>query len=242
MLIGVVQSKKVPRFLQIQNSMESIPVQGVQALWPDRSESVIYDLSLSGMSLSSNPRYAKLKLQQSMDFNLRVRGLADHVFLKGRLVRIEAGSLGFLFESMSVQGRLVLDQATKDQLILENIREMNPLSVPEGLPQGLWLHGPFDTNILMSDSSLTAPDSQVLVEYENLIWMKKGEQIGLQKSSSAVEENQSYFNTKELFNPTAKVSQGASWLDRLIKCMEKMDQCRGGLHGLVQWLRSQRVH
>jgi hypothetical protein len=242
-IFGSTLSKKIPRFLTAQTTgdyKDGIP--GIQALWPDRSESAVYDLSLSGMAISPNHHFSKVKLHESFDFNLRIRGLEDHVLVKARLVRIHPKYLGVIFESMSIEGRLTLDQHTKDRLIVESIKEVRLSSLPREQSGDLWLHGVFDTNVILWLSPETQKIQKALIEYENLVWNFDNGETLLQKSAAAIDESQSYFQNREGLTPGAKVSMGASWLDRLIRTLQKIDENRGDLSPLIQLLRSQRAH
>lgn len=234
MLLSVTASKKIPRFLLAGEINLLSSLSEVQALWPDKSESIIYDLSLSGMATSTNGRLSRVKPQESMEFRLRVKGYDDYIPVKARLVRIHSQYFGFLFESMSVEGRLVIDQLTKDRVIIDSIHEASQSSLLPQMRCDLWLHGAFDTNLLMWKSSDGESIEKALIEYENLIWCYDQGELSLLKSASAVEESQSYFNHHEVFARRGKVSMGASWPDRLQKCLEKIQQQHSEIEPLVQ--------
>jgi hypothetical protein len=239
----VTTSKKIPRLLLAHGDQVLSPLPNLQVLWPGRTESDLYDISLSGMAISHNPPLSdKMKLHQSVDFNLRVKGLDDHISLKARLVKVHPQYLGFIFESMSIEGRLVIDQVTKDRIILETLREKSQEVLPTEMRGDIWLHGAFDTNLILWKSADGASLLKVLVEYENLTWVCRGDELILHKSPSAVDENQTYFNPSEVFSPVRKVSQGASWMDRLIKVVEKLQDQRGDLFVLLTLLKAHREH
>ncbi len=241
MFIGVTQSKKVPRFLKAYSESLMQPLKNVKVLWPDRTESLVYDLSLGGMVVSAEGALGKYKLYDSFDFLLCLPQIDEPLVLTARIVSLNSQIAALNFESITVDRRLMLEQSFKDQLIYENLRSLPVTELPFDLQGQMWLHGPFDTNLILWTEPNSNQVYQSVIEYENLVWfLSEGDSI-LKKTVSAVEDSQKYLSLSDIQHKGAKVSMGASWLDRLIKCLEKVQDERGDVFQVLQWLKSQRV-
>ncbi|MGZ5279797.1 MAG: PilZ domain-containing protein [Pseudobdellovibrionaceae bacterium] len=238
-------TKKIPRLLlaHADTYFEAIP--GVEVLWPDRSFSAVYDLSLSGLAVDAGAQVGSLKLDQVMELRLKVPGLAATLPFKVRMVRLKAPRYaGFVFENVGIENRLVLEQITKDKIVIDSLKDIPPQELPQDLQGQQWIHGAFDTNLILWFQPERLEVSKALVEYDNLIWMYDAGSVFLQKSLPNADENQNYLKSQELFVKTAvKVSMGASWMERLIRVIEAVNEKRAGeLSGLLILLRSQRAH
>ncbi len=237
--------KKIPRLLLAHDETYSEAIPGVEALWPDRSYSAVYDLSLSGLSVDAHEQIGSLKPDQAMELRLKLPGLPETLPFRVRLVRMKAPRYaGFVLENVGFENRLALEQVTKDKIVSESMRDVPVAQLPQALQGNSWLHGAFDTNFILWFQPERLQVSKALIEYDNLIWMYDAGQIYLQKSLPNSEENQSYLKSQELFVKTStKVSMGASWMGRLIRVVESVNEKRNGeLAGLLMLLRSQRAH
>jgi hypothetical protein len=197
------------------------------------------------VAADASEQIGSLKLNQIIDLRLKIPGLEETLPFKVRLVRLKAPRYaGFVFENVSFDNRLALEQVTKDLIVTESFKSIPVAQLPASLQCDLWLHGAFDTNVMLWFENDRLSVKKALVESDNLIWMYDAGQIFLQKSFPTSEENQSYFKAEELFTKTAtKVSMGASWMDRLIRVLDQANERRGGdLAGLLILLRSQRAH
>lgn len=262
MLASLIQSKKLPRLFFVQglssNGASTSLLTGVRLQWPEHLnhfESEVLDISLSGIVIPFSPLLSKVKLGQSFELKFKLgwkEGLASNsVLLKCRVVRLTGKIIGMVFESISIEGRLVLDQAIKDNLVQDHLREISTLELSPQLRSDIWVYGPFDTNFfvwLKEDGSL----KQALVEYDHLMWIYKEGQVTLERSASVTDETRGYLAPNAFFLPTpssSRVVMGASWLDRLLKIMdvpssqaEKRSVATWipRLQPLVQLLKSQR--
>ncbi|MEZ0392025.1 MAG: hypothetical protein ACAH59_07420 [Pseudobdellovibrionaceae bacterium] len=244
MQIEVRPGKKVPRLFLAQNHSLPAPLKGMEVLWPDRSESSVFDLSYSGMVIGANESQSRLRPGSSYDFHLRLAIFEDPLPFRAQVVHVGASSIGLFFDATFSENRLSFEQSTKDQILVENLKEWPLQKLPSELASDLWLHGPFDTNLIVKKRSGSETEfERVLVEYDNLIWHYRPEEVIVQRSFSSVPEEKGYFSPKEIFDPKLnKVSMGASWLDRWIKLVEKLNDQRGDLFSLLQLLKSQRAH
>jgi hypothetical protein len=231
-------SQKIPRLLKISlpESQQAIP--GLEILWPSRQFSAVFDISLSGLQVAAEIPPGQLRLHQNLDLRLKIPGLEDSLPLKARVAQLHPGVVGLTFENGNFANRLVLEQPVKDAILQSSLRELPISALPASMnAPKLWLHGAFDTNVILWDG-------KALIESENLIWMYDRGATFLQKSWPAIPEAQEYFNTEELFRTSrVKVSMGASWMDRVIRWIDKANQDRhGDLSELLQLLKSQRAH
>lgn len=235
MLSNLSQSKKIPRLFLVQGvptlGSQLPPMKGVRLLWPDylnRFESAVLDLSLSGIVVPSTQLLSKVKLGQSFDVKLKLEwdegGPANSVPLKARVVRMTGNVIGLVFESISIEGRLVLDQVAKDNLVQNHLNELSTEELSPHLRSDIWIHGPFDTNFFIwfkEDGNL----KQAVIEYDHLLWIYQDGKVSLERSVSASDEARGYLAPEALSGAapgrhSGRVSMGASWLDRLLKLME----------------------
>ncbi len=236
-------TKKVPRLLlaHAEEYLEAIPE--VQVLWPDRTYSAVYDLSLSGLSVDAHAQLGGLRLDQSLELRLKIPGQEETTPFKVRVVRLKANVAGFVFENTGFDNRLVLDQITKDQIVSDSMKEIPLSQLPEQLRGSLWLHGAFDTNVIVNFRAGRLEVEHAVVESDNTVWIYDNGAISVQKSAGTADESAAYFQASELLNPgPRKVSMGASWMDRVIRVLDQVNERRGGdLAGLLILLRSQRA-
>jgi hypothetical protein len=142
--------KKIPRLLLAHDETYFEAIPGVEALWPDRSFSPIYDLSLSGLAVDASAQIGSLKINQIIDLRLKIPGLEETLPFKVRLVKMKAPRYaGFVFENLSFDNRLALEQATKDLIVTESLKSIPVAQLPAALQCDLWLHGAFDTNVML---------------------------------------------------------------------------------------------
>ena len=221
MLLAVTNTKKMPRLFLAHGDEDFQPMNGLKVIWPDLAESQVFDLSFSGIAVSSLNRMSKYKLGANFEIKLRVFPEGLTLVMKVRLIRMTAKVIGFIFESISTEGRLVLDQVIKDRFVLENLRQTSTAALPPSMQSQVWVHGPFDTNFMIWKKESGELD-QVIVEYDNLLWIYQQGRVTIQKSPSAVDEARGYLaNPEALASTPGTVSMGASWLDRLLKLMDK---------------------
>lgn len=237
--------KKIPRLLLAHQETYFEAIPGVEALWPDRTYSPVYDLGLSGLAVDAHAQIGSLKPDQVLQLRLKLPGLPETLPFQVRLVQLKAPRYaGFVLENLGFENRLALEQVTKDKIVIESLKDVPVAQLPQPLQGDLWLHGAFDTNFVMWFQAGRLEISKALIEYDNLIWMYDNGSVYLQKSLPNTEENQTYLKPQDLFVKTpTKVSMGASWMGRLIRVVEAINEKRNGeLSGLLILLRSQRAH
>lgn len=240
----VTPSKKIPRLLLAQNPQSLQPLLNIQALWPGRGISEVYDLSFGGMVISAMGHSSRIDYEKEYEFLLRIPGLEDPHPIKARIKRVTPQSFGLIFDNNLAEGRLALEQVMKDQIVSDNLRESGKDTLPGELQTAdLWLHGPFDTNVILWKKPGTAEIQKALIEYDNVTWIYDNGELIVQRSFTAVDEEHGYFNVNNLSDPKKnKVSMGASWLDRLLKLLTKVALVRGGdLVLLLDLLKKQKA-
>lgn len=199
-----------------------MPLKGLSMMWPDRSRSEIYDLSLAGILVSAQAQVALRKVGQQCEIRLDLDDKGHSIFLKARIETLNGETIGLVFEALSAAHRLVIEQNVKDRILIQNLRVM-----PEAysaFPQATWFHGPFDTNLFLWQSS---PENleKAVVEYDNLIWsFDQNGSVQIFKSGAATNSAKAYLHLPDLGTSAVRISLGASWLDRLSKCLEVLIQ------------------
>ncbi len=245
MQLDLLSKKKFPRlFLAMKDGVDSA-LQGVQFVWPDRSTSAILDMSYAGIAIASAvddgggnlKRLTKIKLGDSLDGKIRLEASGEAIPLKLRVVKLTSNSIGFVINTMSASGRLMMEQTAKDTLVLKNIRKISSAHLHATLNADLWFHGPFDSNIFIWNSSANSV-SKIVLEYDNLLLTYDNGKVILQKSMAASDEERGY--EAPLLEPSGNVSMGASWLDRLIKLIGQIEDDSGKLSFVANILRLQR--
>lgn len=244
MLKEIHITKKIPRLLlaHAEPYLEAIP--GVEILWPDRSFSAVYDLSLSGFYVDARRQLGAVKMDQLTELRLKLPTLAESIPFKVRLVKMQGAAAGFVFENMGLENRLTLEQSLKDQIVTHSLKEIPVAQLPVALRGSLWLHGAFDTNLLLWFSSDSRQIEKAIVESDNLIWKYEAGSVSLLKTLPTILESQEYLNAAEIVQASGrKVSMGASWMERLMRVLELVNERRGGdLSGLLILMRHQRAH
>jgi hypothetical protein len=229
--------KRLPRLLLVQeNQRPTEGLKGVTLIWPDRTESLVHDLSFAGLSVSVSKMMGKLKLGEYVEPRLRILGMPEALKLRVKVVSLAAQSLGLGFDATTAEGKLTLEQGLKDLLILEHFRKVD--FKPHPFAQGLktWYHGPFDTNIFCyEDGGLYS----MAVEYDHVIALFGAGEWTYRKSIAAIEEAKSYFGPIFQAIP-GNISPGASWLSRLVRWLEQHADSGTELSLVIERLRKQR--
>ncbi len=236
-------ARRIPRVLLHAGSANTSST--VQLTWPQLQATPVFDLSYGGLVCSPEGWLHRPKLEQIFDLKLKLRGLEDLLPLKAKLIQIHSTSFGFAFESLSTDNRLILEQSVKDSLVIESL---HPVST-QGSDSEVWLHGMFDTNFIFRSAGSEAQIEIARIEYDNLLWSFDRGQISLRKTTATLNTNSteslapSYRNllerggTDSSVPPLAqvkaegkvgnslsgRVSMGASWMHRLLKCLEKAE-------------------
>lgn len=217
--VSTAKTKKIPRILLSSIKSTRIPLKNLSLMWPDRSRSDVYDLSLAGALISSQGQLTLRKPGQQFEVRLDLDDKGNSVFLKARIEGVSGDSIGLVFEALSAAHRLVIEQNVKDRILIQNLRAMSESVI--GLSGAQWFHGPFDTNIFLWQESPGFSLEKAIVEYDNLLWFfEEGRPVQVLKSGAATDAAKSYLHLPELSRLTAKSLMGASWLDRLIKCLD----------------------
>lgn len=241
MEFDLILKKKSPRlFLALPDELAQ-PLNGTHLVWPDRSITNILDMSYAGIVISSSGVLTKIKKGQTYDAKIYLESSNEAMALKLKATQIQAKSVGFLINTMNVNGRLMIDQVAKDDLVLKNFRSFSTNHFREILRSDIWFHAPFDTNVFIWEKDTkqgSAGLSKAFVEYDNLLLHYDMGKIKLQKSTSASEEIRGYEAPLTQFS--GNVSMGVSWLDRLIKILTQLDEKTGKLTSLIQILRTQK--
>jgi hypothetical protein len=138
-----------------------------------------------------------------------------------RVIRKTPSIIGLRIDSTSVDGRIKIDQALKDQIVESSMRSLSTQFLPQELQASSWFHGPFDTNIFIWNFEENI--SKLFIEYDNSILQFENGQFIVGRTSSTAPEDSGYgspFFTKELHSQ--KLSLGKSWLDRVVKLIAQV--------------------
>jgi hypothetical protein len=222
----LVQRRKTPRcILGFEPSQPSQPLKGVRAVWDDRTDTEILNMSLSGIVLAREGTLAqqldRAKRGQTFQASLRFEGNIESDLARQnvtvRIMGLDPKFVFGMFDSVTTGGRPHLSQDYKDQMVINNWRRRSPLSLDLQFQNSYWFHGPFDTNLIVTS------DTSGLLEYDGLFlkWGPQGSLIFKSNSSGAEKDNYSALWTCP---PKVKVVAGSSWKDRWIKLMEAVIQ------------------
>jgi len=241
-VLDLTASKKMPRLFLAHGEDHFSVIPGVTFVWPDRSESAVYDLSWAGIAVAAQGVVGKLRIGSNFEIKLRIEGVVEALPLKVRIVRLTAKMVGFVLESLSSDGRMILDQITKDRLVAKNLRQAPPGDLqPQLQSADLWFHGPFDTNIFIWRKNIPGEILRAVVEYDNLLWVYDEGRIHMMKSGSATDEARGYYNSTEMFSPPrVKILMGASWMDRCLRCLDAVADQAPELALLLKLMRAFR--
>lgn len=148
-------------------------MEGLEFVWSDRSLSFIKDISFSGITIHGRGHIGKAKVGEPITARLR---LEDGSYLPLQLLiqKISANQIAFEFEN-PVGGRITLEQSLKDQIIARNMRELIPTKLFGAHKPDLWLHGPFDTNVLIWQSEDRQSSKKFIIEYDHLVLIDNAE-------------------------------------------------------------------
>ncbi|GIL18360.1 MAG: hypothetical protein BroJett040_21110 [Oligoflexia bacterium] len=216
----ILSRRRFPRLFLTPPDMELKPMSGVQIMWPNRSYSQVFSMSLGGIMVSTQGILGQVRLGQVYDCKLKIEGAAEIPVLRLRVLRMTAQAACMIMESISSEGRLKIDQALKDELIVHNLGTVPTANLHPSLRADLWIHGPFDTNFLIWKNPDWLEIDRAIVEYDGLAIVYEKGIITTQKSQPTTDEAKGYggpwFDTQ-----VQKVSMGASWKQRLIKLLHQ---------------------
>ncbi len=149
-------------------------MEGLEFVWSDRSLSFIKDISFSGITIHGRGHIGKAKVGEPITARLR---LEDGSYLPLQLLiqKISANQIAFEFEN-PVGGRITLEQSLKDQIIARNMRELIPTKLFGAHKPDLWLHGPFDTNVLIWQNEDRQSSKKFIIEYDHLVLIDQVEE------------------------------------------------------------------
>lgn len=232
-----LNQKRIPRLLLIQHKQPLEALKNMSLIWPDKSESSIYDLSFAGINIAATTVVSKLKLGEYCEPKLKVLGFKEPLKLKMKVATVSARSVGLSFDATTVEGKLTLEQGLKDLLILENLNPVEFDANPMLPDLQKWYHAPFETNILFFDES--SPYSMA-VEYDHVIAFYGAGEWTLRKSLASTETQKSYFGPFIQAVP-GNISLGASWLDRLVRLLDLHPLARTDLALLIERLRKHKT-
>ena len=223
----------MPRLFDFEGP-ELVPLKSVNLVWPDLSRTSIFDLSVAGLTAKWVPEFGKVRIGTTRKIRIEIPGITDFISLDVKFSKHTAQSVGLSFENITSEGRLVLQQVIKDQLVIDNISLKNTESLFPSLRADVWLHGPYDTNIMLWLEGEEIV--QAVLEYDNLQWIYEDGEILLQKSKNTAGESKGYFGSKA----GAPVVMGTSWPDRLLRMLAKIEQKFPEVNGVVNLFREER--
>lgn len=215
-----MKDKKIPRFLLAHDDLSQMVIEEARVMWPDGTQSSICDIGAGGISVLPVSLPQRVKLGDYFELKFRFYHQEPQI-LKVRLVRMTSKVWGFRYEHSVMDGRLKVEQVVRDTMVIRYARPMLTSSLPSEWQPSVWVHAPFDTNILLWRSSGGALEKWV-IEYDNLILSYDQKEWTLTRSSASAEDEVSYF-TDKLLKASAKIRAGYNWKDRLLKVIDAIE-------------------
>jgi hypothetical protein len=208
--------RKFPRLFLAIKSADLVPLPDVFLVWPDRTQSVVLDLSESGILVSSTGILGQTKLGQHLDVRLRVGG-ADPKSLQVKVMRLTAGCVLLSLDALTIAARLKLEQDVRENLILSSWRALPTNHLHPSFHASTWWHSAFDSNIWVWRDSAGVLQ-KMIVEFESVAFVYDGNGSRFLRTPSAFDEAKGYVGpyTEPLPN---KVEPGHDWTQRLLKIM-----------------------
>lgn len=235
---------KEPRFLNCHPEDYYSSIDDVQLFWPHRVFTKVYDINLSGFVAEKCAEQYLPKAAQYLTVRLMLPGSEETQSFEVQVSKITEKFIYFVFDKNVPQSRLLLDQQNKDQIIAKTLKQIPINLFQNSNKQSLWLHGAFDSNILIWKSEQTGKIQEFAIEYDNILMSFKDEKVLVQRTPQAVAVGKSYFPFDEnLSLKGAKISLGNGWLPRLLKVLQTNQiQSSFDLHELIQLLKAQTEH
>jgi len=165
MLTELLVSKKKPRIFSLKEA-DLYSLSQCHILWPDRTQSSVYDISLSGILCSISGKVGKFSIGQAVDCKLKI----SDTEMKLRLLvsDVSASYLGLSIDPLNRDSRILFDEIFKEKFIISNLSTKKVSKLHPSLQANFWIHGPFDTNIF-----LWTNQGQLLkcfLEYDHIVW------------------------------------------------------------------------
>lgn len=212
-------NSKVPRLIAFSNGHEQVPIEGVVFIWPDKTESDVFDLSSSGLLISPKGLVGRLKVGQEVVGRVRWSQQSWETSVRVRIFHLTGSVLGFQYSSMLTEERMTIPQGIKDLLIKKNMRIANSFCLHPSLRSDSWFHGPFDTNLLIwSDSDNQEHLKNFILEFDGLILKSSERGFQFHRSNSIALPAEMY-TAALLHPPMGKVTVSSAWLDRALAMM-----------------------
>ncbi len=242
--------RKSPRVSLVFDSRFLRPLSGVKVLWEDRSQSHVFDMSLTGIVLEKTGVLKEIlvKAKPGSLFSIKLKfeaqdlgGLPEErLSLDLRVVELGTGYVSAMIDSIASEGRMKLTQNLKDAFVVKNF---NLQSSPEEMLRlhpdfsGLqWYHSAFDTNVLLRLEQGELKD--LLIEYDTLFLKYNADKgVQIQKSFAMADLGHGY-SQLWLQQQNQKVAMGASWPERLSRILEQAGQASPKMAADFQHVRN----
>lgn len=236
MLTELLVSKKKPRIFSLKNDL-LLPLPESQLLWPDRSYSPVFDVSLAGVLISSYRKVGKFRLGEAVDCKLR---LFSDFEMKLRLLVSEtsAGYIGLSIDPLSRESRILISEAEKEKFILSNLVQHSTEQLIPKLRASHWVHGPFDTNIFLwtSEGRLV----KCLFEYDHIVWQFENGSQRFYKSQSYSLPPQGYESA--YCDEKNNLLLGSNWSARAKRMLIQAVQLKPELQILAPYFQALQEH
>jgi hypothetical protein len=207
--------RKFPR-LFLANRESGPPLPDVFLIWPDRTQAQILDLSESGILVSALGSLGQVKLGQVLDVRLRIGG-KDPKPVSVKVLRLTGHSILLALDSLTLNGRLKMEQEDRENLIRSSWRRLSCLSLHPTFHDCDWWHSVFDTNIFIWRDSAAVP-TRVIVEFESVALVYDSQGTRFLRAPSAFDEAKGYAGPFSDPLPN-KVEPGHNWTERLKKVL-----------------------
>lgn len=217
-----IYKRKFPRLFLAdkQNEITNETLANLAVVWPDKTTSNIFDLSESGLLVSSKGMLSQVKIGQNLEVRLKIKEEIGS-FLKVRVLRITAGSILLMLDSISFEGRLKISQDDREFIIRSSWQSQPIFSLPSSFlgTNMTWHHSVFDSNIWLWRGA-SREINQMMVEFESVAFVYDQRGARYIKTPSAFDETKSYVGP--LIDPLPhKVEPGHNWRERFLKSLPR---------------------
>ncbi len=209
-----IARKRFPRLFLAAHGERNAPLTDVFVMFTDRVMSPVWDLSEAGLVVSSVGMLGQMRLGRHFDVKLRIQG-QDPQTLSVKVSQLSAGFIFLALDSLTVTGRLKLDQDERELLIRNSWRQLSSRDLHPAFQNAEWWHSTFDSNLWVWRDSAGVPE-KVILEFESVALIYDNQGTRFLKAPAAFEESKGYAGP--FTDPLShKVEPGHNWGERFRK-------------------------
>lgn len=238
--------RKFPRLFLLKQNDSALMRQAlrdVSLVWSDQTASALFDVSESGLLVSAEKLSTQIKIGQTLEVKLRLRGL-DLKVLQVKVLRLTKGMVLLALDGLTVAGRLKLEQEFRESMIRSSWQELPATDLGSYFQGAKWIHSVFDSNIWIWQDSVGVLE-KLIVEFESVAFVYDPAGSRFLKTPSAFDESKGYAGP--FVDPLPhKVEPGHNWVDRLLKNIEPnaviTEQIFAEIRRFVMRSNSKQIH